>query len=135
MSSTPNDGEKEEKKIDDEASVDVVPVEQDVADVQDEQAIENVCDEVTENVDVKTVDNDSNDVKTVDNDVVETVTKDPEETVSKMETDCDANNDQKKTTEEEDSNEDIILHNTSDLKVFESNYQRVSVTGVCRALF
>lgn len=135
MSSTPNDGEKEEKKIDDEASVDVVPVEHDVADVQDEDVIENVCDEVAENVDVKTVDNDSNDVKTVDNDGVETVTKDPEETVSKMETECDANSDQKKTTEEEDSNEDIILHNTSDLKVFESINQRVPVTGVCRALF
>jgi hypothetical protein len=121
MSSTPNDGEKEEKKIDDEASVDVVPVEHDVADVQDEHVIENVCDEVTENVDVKIVDTDSNDVKTVDNVCVDSVTKDPEETVSKMETECDANNDQKKTTEEEDSNEDIILHNTSDLKVFESN--------------
>ena len=136
MPSSPNDAGKEEK-IDDEAGVDVVQAENDVTDVvprDDQDVTENVDEEVTgnQNVDVKTDDNRSNDVMRGNNDCddkvnvptsdtgVETITNDAEETVAKTETECDANNDQIKTKAlvEDESNDEIILHNTTDLKVF-----------------
>ena len=135
MPSSPNDGGKVEK-IDDEAGVDVVQAGHGVADVlprNDQHVTENVDEEVTgnKNVDVKTDDNRPNDVMRGNNDCddkanistsetgVETNTNDPEETVAKTQTECDANNDQIKTTAlvEDEANDEIILHNTTDLKV------------------